>query len=113
MFDALFNMFDEELKNWINIFFIVFWANRFIVKFIIDLISFYLQCESESVLLIELEISLKYSFENALQMTKRTILHWLNRTRQEIFRSLMFNVANWFKIALNFYKNELLEKNLI
>ncbi len=42
LFDALFKMFDEELKNWINNFHVVFWADRFIVKFIIDLISFYL-----------------------------------------------------------------------
>jgi uncharacterized protein YqgQ len=56
LFDALFKMFDEELKNWINNLHVVLWANRFIVKFIIDLISFYLQCDSESMLLIELEI---------------------------------------------------------
>jgi hypothetical protein len=111
--DALFNMFDEELKSWINILFIVFWTNRFIVKFIIDLISFYLQCENESMLSTELKISIKYSLENALQITKRAVLHRLSRTRQEIFRSLMFNVANWFKVALNLYKNELLEENLI
>jgi hypothetical protein len=36
----------------------VFWANRFIVKFIIDLISFYLQCDNESMLLIKLKISI-------------------------------------------------------
>jgi hypothetical protein len=113
LFDALFNMSDEKLKSWINTFFIVFWTNRFIVKFIIDLISFYLQRESESMLSNELEISIKYSFENALQMIKRAVLHRLNCTRQEIFRSLMFNAANWFKIALSLYKNELFEKNLI
>ncbi len=36
----------------------MFWANRFIVKFIIDLISFYLQCDNESMLLIKLKISI-------------------------------------------------------
>jgi hypothetical protein len=35
---------------------VVFWADRFIVKFITDLISFYLQCDNESMLSIELEI---------------------------------------------------------
>ncbi len=54
--DALFKMFDEELKNWINNLHVVFWADRFIVKFITDLISFYLQCNNESMLSIELKI---------------------------------------------------------
>jgi hypothetical protein len=56
LFDALFKMSDEELKSWIDNLHVVFWANRFIVKFIIDLISFYLQCNNESMLLIELKI---------------------------------------------------------
>ncbi len=56
LFNALFKMFDEKLKNWINNFHVVLWANRFIVKFIIDLISFYLQCDNESMLSIELKI---------------------------------------------------------
>jgi hypothetical protein len=54
--DALFKMFDEKLKNWMNNFHVVLWADRFIVKFITDLISFYLQCDNESMLSIELEI---------------------------------------------------------
>jgi hypothetical protein len=58
LFDALFKMFDEELKNWMNNLHVVFWADRFIVKFIIDLISFYLQCDNESMLSIELKISI-------------------------------------------------------
>jgi hypothetical protein len=58
LFDALFKMFDEELKNWINNLHVVFWANRFIVKFIIDLISFYLQCDNELMFSIELKISI-------------------------------------------------------
>jgi hypothetical protein len=58
LFNVLFKMFDEELKNWINNLHVVFWANRFTVKFIIDLISFYLQCDNESMLLIELKISI-------------------------------------------------------
>jgi hypothetical protein len=55
LFDALFKMFDEELKNWMNNFHVVFWTNRFIVKFITDLISFYLQCDNESMFLIKLK----------------------------------------------------------
>ncbi len=58
LFDALFKMFDEELKSWINNLHVVFWADRFIVKFIIDLTSFYLQCDSESMFSIELKISI-------------------------------------------------------
>jgi hypothetical protein len=56
LFDALFKMFDEELKSWIDNFHVVFWADRFTVKFITDLTSFYLQCDSESMFSIELEI---------------------------------------------------------
>jgi hypothetical protein len=56
LFNALFKMFDEELKSWINNLHVVLWADRFTVKFIIDLISFYLQCDNESMLSIELEI---------------------------------------------------------
>jgi hypothetical protein len=58
LFDALFKMFDKKLKNWMNNLHVVFWTNRFIVKFIIDLISFYLQCDNESMLSIELKISI-------------------------------------------------------
>jgi hypothetical protein len=56
LFDALFKMSDEELKSWMNNLHVVLWADRFIVKFIIDLISFYLQCDNESMLSIELKI---------------------------------------------------------
>jgi hypothetical protein len=56
LFDALFKMSDEELKSWINNLHVVLWADRFTVKSITDLISFYLQCDSESMLSIELEI---------------------------------------------------------
>jgi hypothetical protein len=56
LFNALFKMFDEELKNWMNNLHVVFWANRFIVKFIIDLISFYFQCDNESMLSIKLKM---------------------------------------------------------
>jgi hypothetical protein len=55
LFNALFKMFDEELKSWMNNLHVVFWADRFIVKFIIDLISFYLQCDNESMLSIKLK----------------------------------------------------------
>jgi hypothetical protein len=37
---------------------VVLWINDFTVKFIIDLTSFYLQCDNESMLLIELKISI-------------------------------------------------------
>ncbi len=56
LFDALFKMSDKDLKSWIDNLHVVLWANRFIVKFIIDLISFYLQCDNESMFLIELKI---------------------------------------------------------
>jgi hypothetical protein len=56
--DALFKMSNEELESWINNLHVVLWADRFIVKFITDLISFYLQCDNESMLSIELEISI-------------------------------------------------------
>jgi hypothetical protein len=56
LFNALFKMFDKKLKNWINNLHVVFWTNRFIVKFIIDLTSFYLQCDNESMLSIKLKI---------------------------------------------------------
>jgi hypothetical protein len=56
--DALFKMSDEELENWMNNLHVVLWADRFTVKFITDLTSFYLQCDSESMLSIELEISI-------------------------------------------------------
>jgi hypothetical protein len=54
--DVLFKMSDEKLKSWMNNLHVVFWTDRFIVKFIIDLISFYLQCDNESMLSIELKI---------------------------------------------------------
>jgi hypothetical protein len=56
LFDALFKMYDEKLKNWIDNLHVVFWVDRFIVKFIIDLISFYLQRDNESMLSIKLKI---------------------------------------------------------
>ncbi len=55
LFDVLFKMSNDELKNWMNNLHVVLWINRFIVKFIIDLTSFYLQCDNESVLSIELK----------------------------------------------------------
>jgi hypothetical protein len=58
LFDALSKMSDEELKSWVNNLHVVLWADRFIVKSITDLISFYLQCDSESMLSIELKISI-------------------------------------------------------
>jgi hypothetical protein len=56
LFDALFKISDEELKNWVNNLHVVLWTDHFIVKFITDLISFYLQCDNESMLSIELKI---------------------------------------------------------
>ncbi len=58
LFNALFKMSDEELKSWMNNLHVVLWTDRFIVKFIIDLTSFYLQCDNESMLSIELKISI-------------------------------------------------------
>ncbi len=58
LFNALFKMFDEKLKSWINNLHVVFWTDCFISKFITDLISFYLQCDNESMLSIELKISI-------------------------------------------------------
>jgi hypothetical protein len=58
LFNVLFKMFNEKLKSWINNFHVVFWTDRFIVKFITNLISCYLQCDSESMLSIELKISI-------------------------------------------------------
>ncbi len=56
--DALSKMSNDELESWMNNLHVVLWADRFTVKSIIDLTSFYLQCDSESVLSIELEISI-------------------------------------------------------
>ncbi len=74
LFDVLFKMFDEELKNWINNFHVMFWTDRFIVKFIIDLISFYLQCDNESILLIELKIlSEEFFLDKRFKLSK---IYW-------------------------------------
>jgi hypothetical protein len=50
--------------------------------------------------------AIKYILAKTLKMTKRVVLYRLNRTKQEIFRLLLFNVANWFKIVLNFYEKK-------
>jgi hypothetical protein len=81
LFDALFKMSDEELENWVNNFHVVLWADRFTVKFITDLISFYLQCDNESMLSIELKISIWrilfwqeiHTIENLLTMRARQL----------------------------------------
>jgi hypothetical protein len=81
LFDALFKMSDEELKSWVNNLHVVLWADRFIVKFITDLISFYLQCVNESMLSIELKISIWrilfwqeiHTIENLLTMRARQL----------------------------------------
>jgi hypothetical protein len=56
---------------------------------------------------------IKYSFAKTLKMTKRVVLHRLNRTKQEIFRSLLFNAANWFRIVLNLYEKELIDDEIL
>ncbi len=56
--DALSKMSNDELKSWVNNLHVILWVDRFIVKSIIDLISFYLQCDNELMLLIELKISI-------------------------------------------------------
>ncbi len=38
--------------------------------------------------------AIRYILAKTLKMTKRAVLHRLSRTRQEIFRSLLFNAAN-------------------
>ncbi len=56
---------------------------------------------------------IRYFLVKALQMTKRVVLYRLSRTRQKIFRSLMFNAVIWFKIVSNLYKKRLLSENLL
>ncbi len=46
-------------------------------------------------------------------MTKRVVLHRLSCTKQEIFRSLLFNAANWFKIVLNLYEKESILEDIL
>jgi hypothetical protein len=57
--------------------------------------------------------AIRYSFAKALKMTKRAILHRLNRTKQEIFRSLLFNAANWSRVALNLYERESIFEDIL
>ena len=56
IFDALFKMIEEEKIEWIAHLSAVLWVDRFIVKIIIDRTSFYLLCENDLVLSIELEL---------------------------------------------------------
>jgi hypothetical protein len=56
LFNILFKMSNVELKSWVNNLHVIFWIDCFIVKFIIDLISFYLQCDNESMFSIKLKI---------------------------------------------------------
>jgi hypothetical protein len=111
LFDALFKMFDKELKSWIDNLHVVFWADRFIVKFIIDLISFYLQCDSESMLLIKLKTFIWrilswqeiHIIENLLTMRARqlqrknenmneakNLLKWMRKQNKKYFDSKHF-----------------------
>jgi hypothetical protein len=57
--------------------------------------------------------AIRYSFAKTLKMTKRVVLHRLNCTKQEIFRSLLFNSANWFKIALNLYERKSMFEDIL
>jgi NDP-sugar pyrophosphorylase family protein len=56
--------------------------------------------------------AIRYFLAKTLKMTKRVVLHRLSRTRQKIFRSLLFNAANWFKIALNFYEKKSIDDEI-
>ncbi len=56
--------------------------------------------------------AIKYFFAKTLKMTKRVVLHRLSRMKQKIFRSLLFNTANWFKVALNFYEKESIDDEI-
>jgi hypothetical protein len=111
LFDALFKMSDEELKNWIDNLHVVIWTDRFIVKFITDLISFYLQCDNESMLSIKLKISIWrilswqkiHTIEDLLTMRARqlqrrnenmneakNLLKWMRKQKKEYFDSKHF-----------------------
>ncbi len=57
--------------------------------------------------------AIRYFFAKTLKMTKRVVLHRLSRTRQEIFRSLLFNAANWFKVAQNLYEKESIDDEIL
>jgi hypothetical protein len=56
LIDVLTKMSDEK-KNWVEHLSAVLWANRITVKFTTEMTSYYLICDSELVLLIELDIS--------------------------------------------------------
>jgi hypothetical protein len=89
--DALFKMSDEELKSWVDNLHVVLWADRFTVKFITDLISFYLQCDNESMLSIELEISIwRILFWQEMHITEDLLTM---RTRQLQRRNENMNEA--------------------
>jgi hypothetical protein len=111
LFNVLFKMFDERLKSWMNNLHVVFWTDRFIVKFIIDLISFYLQCDNESMLSFELKISIWrilfwqeiHIIENLLTMRARqlqrrnenmnktkNLLKWMRKQEKKYFNSKHF-----------------------
>ncbi len=57
--------------------------------------------------------AIKYFLAKAVKMTKRVVLHRLNCTKQEIFESLMFNTANWFKVALNHYEKKSIDDDIL
>ncbi len=57
--------------------------------------------------------AIRYSFAKALKMTKRVVLHRLSRTKQKIFRSLLFNAANWFKVAQNLYERKSIDDEIL
>ncbi len=57
--------------------------------------------------------AIRYILAKTLKMTKRAVLHRLSRTKQEIFRSLLFNAANWFKVVLNLYERESIFEDIL
>jgi hypothetical protein len=57
LIDSLSKIINEDLKNWVQNLTAVNWVNRITVRASIDYISFYSNCEHETVMLIELNIS--------------------------------------------------------
>jgi hypothetical protein len=85
LFNALFKMFDKNLENWVNNLHVVLWANRCTVKFIIDLTSFHLQCDNESMLSIELKISIWRTLSWQEIHTTKDLLTMRTRQLQKIY----------------------------
>jgi hypothetical protein len=57
LIDSLSKMINEDLKNWVQNLAAINWVDRTTVRTSIDYISFYLNCDHEIVMLIEVNIS--------------------------------------------------------